>query len=99
MTEPGETDGMGGVQHLDAIERQAGQGLVDLVVTNVGTPSDERLNVYAEQGARPVIADPALLASRGVRVLERDLLSRSDLIRHDPAAIRAVVEDLLEEGA
>jgi len=98
MTEPGETDGMGGVQHLDAIERQAGSGLVDLVVTNVGIPSDERLNVYAEQGARPVVADRAVLASRGVRVLERNLLSRSDLIRHDPEAIRAVVEDLLEGG-
>ena len=97
MTEPGETDGMGGVQHLDAIERQAGHGLIDLVVTNVGAPSGERLNVYAEQGARPVVADRAVLERRGVRVWERDLLSRSDLIRHDPAAIRAVVENLLRE--
>jgi len=97
MTEPGETDGMGGVQHLEAIERQAGGGLVDLVVTNVAVPSGERLNVYAEQGARPVVADRTVLAGHGVRVIERDLLSRGDLIRHEPVAIRAMVEDLLDD--
>jgi uncharacterized cofD-like protein len=99
MTEPGETDDMGGVEHLGAIERQAGADLVDLVVTNVGTPSAERLSVYAEQGARPVVVDRARLEARGVRLLERDLLADGDLIRHDPAAIRAVVAELLANPA
>ncbi|MGD2116670.1 MAG: uridine diphosphate-N-acetylglucosamine-binding protein YvcK [Acidobacteriota bacterium] len=99
MTEPGETDAMGGAEHLEAIERQAGPGLVDLVVTNVANPSAERLSVYAEQGARPVMLDRACLEPRSVRLLERDLLAEGDLIRHDPAAIRAVVQELLADPA
>ncbi len=99
MTEPGETDGMGGVEHLEAIERQAGADLVDMVVTNGVTPSSERLEVYAEQGAGPVVVDRGALEARGVRVLERDLLADGDLIRHEPAAIRAVVEELLADPA
>lgn len=95
MTEPGETDSMGGPEHLEAIEREAGPGIVNVVVTNSRLPSVEQLEVYAEQGARPVLASAADLAEHGVRVLERDLLDEGDLVRHDPPAIRRVVEELL----
>lgn len=97
MTEPGETDRMGALEHLDAVERQAGPGLVDVVVTSSARPSRRRLEVYAQKGARPVVPDREALEARGLRVLERPLLAEGDLIRHDPAAIRAVVEELLSE--
>lgn len=96
MTEPGETDGMNALDHLEAIERQVGPGLVDTVVASTGQPSDVRLSVYAEQGSRPVRVDVEPVEARGVRVIERDLLARGDLIRHDPAAVRELVVELLE---
>ena len=98
MTEPGETDGMDGVAHLDAIESHVGPGLIDAVAASTGRPSDERLSVYAEKGARPVRVDLDALAARGVRVLERDLLTESDLIRHEPRVVRDLVVELLENG-
>jgi uncharacterized cofD-like protein len=98
MTEPGETDGMEAVDHLDAIVSHVGPGLIDAVAASTGRPSDERLSMYAEQGARPVVADPEALAARGVRVITRDLLTEGDLIRHDPWVLRELVVDLLENG-
>lgn len=98
MTEPGETDGMDAVAHLDAILRHVGDGLIDAVAASTGRPSDERLLVYAEQGARPVGVDAEALAARGVRVIERNLLTEGDLIRHDPHVLRDLVVELLGNG-
>ena len=98
MTEPGETDGMDAVAHLDAILHHVGPGLIDAVAASTGRPSDERLSVYAEQGARPVRVDADALAARGVRVIARDLLTAGDLIRHDPGVLRDLVVELLENG-
>jgi len=99
MTEPGETDGMDALDHLLAIERQVGPGLIDAVAASTARPSDDRLSVYAEQGARRVRVDREAIATRGVRVIERDLLAGGDLIRHDPEAVRALVVELLEAGS
>lgn len=96
MTEPGETDGMDAVDHVEALVRQVGPDLVDTVVASTGQPSDARLSVYAEQGSRPVRVDREAVRTRGVRVIERDLLARGDLIRHDPDAVRALVVELME---
>jgi len=98
MTEPGETDGMDALDHLRVIERHVGAGLVHAVAASTGRPSEERLTVYAEQGARRVEVDRAAIEARGVRVIERDFLDPGDLIRHDPAALRGLVVDLLEHG-
>lgn len=98
MTEPGETDGMNALDHLQVLEQHIGHGLVDAVAVNTARPSDERLSVYAEQGARPVRVDGQAMRARGVHVLERNLLDPGDLIRHHPAALLRLVVDLLENG-
>jgi len=99
MTEPGETDGMDATAHLDALEKHVGPGLVDAVVASTGRPSDEQLTVYAEWGSRPVTVDTGALEARGVTLLARDLHAQGDLIRHDPAAVRRLVEELLADPA
>jgi uncharacterized cofD-like protein len=98
MTEPGETDGMDALDHLLAIERQAGAGLIDAVAAASGRPPEASLAAYAEQGARPVRVDRAAIEARGVRVIERSLVAEGDLIRHDPAALRALAVELLGSG-
>jgi uncharacterized cofD-like protein len=98
MTEPGETDGMDALDHLQVIERHVGTDLVHAVAASTGRPSDDRLSVYAEQGARPVWVDREAIAARGVRVIERNFLDPGDLIRHDPAALRDLVVEVLENG-
>jgi uncharacterized cofD-like protein len=98
MTEPGETDGMDALDHLLAIERQAGAGLIDAVAAASGRPPEASLAAYAEQGARPVRVERAAIEARGVRVIERSLVAEGDLIRHDPEALRELAVELLGSG-
>jgi uncharacterized cofD-like protein len=99
MTQPGETDGMMGIDHVRAIERHAGKGLVDAVLTNATPIPEALLAHYAETGSEHVTAEPAELEGMGLRVVEADLLAEGDLIRHDPAKLAAAVLDLAEESA
>lgn len=93
MTQPGETDGMMGPDHLAAIERHIGRGLVDAVLANAAPLPAARLTPYVETGARPVTVERERLEARGVEVIEADLLADRGLIRHDPEKLaRAVLE-------
>jgi uncharacterized cofD-like protein len=94
MTQPGETDGMSGLDHLAAIEEHAGAGLVDCVLASSAPLPPDRLSVYAASGARPVAVEPQAIEARGVRVVEADLLAAGELIRHDPAKLAAAVLSL-----
>jgi uncharacterized cofD-like protein len=91
MTQPGETDGLAGVDHLAAIERHAGEGLIDVVLTNTAPLDPAALALYAATGAEPVGLDRRALAARGVRLVEADLAAPGDLIRHDPKRLADAV--------
>lgn len=94
MTQPGETDGMMGADHLQAIERHAGQGLVDIVLASSTPISERRLELYAETGAEQVRIQREALEEMGIQVVETDLLAEGDLIRHDSARLASAVLDL-----
>jgi len=95
MTQPGETDGYGAADHLEALERHIGAGLVDTIVVNIASPSEDMLRRYEEFGAEPV--DPQLdrLERMGVKVVGANLLSDKDLVRHDSERLATTIIDLL----
>lgn len=105
MTQPGETDGMDALAHLEAIERHAGAALggaaagtgaaggrlVDAVLVNAAPPAPALLARYAESGSEPVAVDRAALEAAGVEVVAADLLAEGELIRHDPERLAAAL--------
>jgi uncharacterized cofD-like protein len=95
MTQPGETDGMSGLDHLKAVERFSGRGLVDAVLVNAAPIPDPLLEHYAETGSEPVRVDRAAVEALGIEIVEADLLADGDFIRHDPGKLAAAVLDLL----
>jgi len=101
MTQPGETDGMMGADHLRAIERLAGTGLVDAVLANATPIPDALLAHYAETGSQCVTTDRGEVEAMGLQVVEADLLAEGDLIRHDSEKLARAVLDLVggAEGA
>jgi uncharacterized cofD-like protein len=99
MTQPGETDGMMGSAHLDAIERHIGPGLVHAVLANSRPIPQNRLAPYADIGSVPVAIERESLERSGVEVIEADLLADGELIRHDPAKLAAAALDLTERFA
>ncbi|HUO86236.1 MAG TPA: uridine diphosphate-N-acetylglucosamine-binding protein YvcK [Thermoanaerobaculia bacterium] len=96
MTQPGETDGMDGMAHLEALRAQAHDPLVDAVLVNSRPPSSDLVQRYADLGAAPVAIDRAAFEAAGVAVIETDLLADGDLVRHDPTKLGAAVLGLLE---
>lgn len=94
MTQPGETDGMMGADHMQAIERHAGKGLVDMILANQRPIPKPLLAHYAETGSECVTVDRARMEEMGLRVVEADLLAEGDLIRHDSAKLAGAVLDL-----
>lgn len=95
MTQPGETDALDALAHLDAVEAIGGRGLVDVVLINTSEVPPERLVAYTEEGASPVEVDRKALESRGVGVVGADLLDEGPLIRHDPEKLSRSVLALL----
>ncbi|HZI63881.1 MAG TPA: uridine diphosphate-N-acetylglucosamine-binding protein YvcK [Thermoanaerobaculia bacterium] len=91
MTQPGETDGMNGIEHLEALERHAGEGIVDKVLVNSAPLPADPLDLYQATGAVPVAVDREAFARRGIEVVEADLLAAGELIRHDPAKLAKAV--------
>lgn len=99
MTQPGETDGMDAPEHLEAIERHVGQGLIDAVLAS-DTPIDpEVARRYAEDGAHVVGTERQRLEQMGYRVEERDLASVSEFIRHDSDKVGQAALELIIAGA
>jgi uncharacterized cofD-like protein len=100
MTQPGETDGMMGTDHLDALVKHAGAGIVDAVLVNSTAIPAPLISHYAETNSEPVAVDRAALEAMGATVHEADLLAADgDLIRHDSEKLAAAVLALTKKLA
>src|SRR5882672_8008582 len=91
MTEPGETDGHTGVDHLIAIRRHAPAIAIHDVLVNTAPVDPAQLARYAAQGAVPVPPDVELLKALGHSVVADDLLAAGPEIRHDPVKLARAI--------
>jgi len=82
MTEPGETAGMGAVDHVRAVPELAGP-VVDGVLFNSAPLDATRLDRYARTGAEPVPTDLERIRALGLVPVEADLLRTGRHLRHD----------------
>ncbi len=99
MTQPGETDSMGAMDHYSVFREHLGYDLVDLVLANSTPVPDHLLEYYSDSGSEPVRVDPRDFAVADVELVEADLLADGNLIRHDPDKLAREVVSLLPEGA
>jgi uncharacterized cofD-like protein len=97
MTQQGETDDFTVSDHVRAITEHVGPVVTDVLVHSGGLPRDT-LARYEAEDATPVVVDRESLREMGLRVKEKDLLSKqsSGGIRHDPGLLaREVCEAVL----
>ena len=95
MTQPGETDNYAASDHLRAIFDHMGKGTIDYTLVNNKEVAPELKETYAKEGARPVLADRKAIESLGVKVIEADLISETNLVRHDPQKLSQAIISLL----
>jgi uncharacterized cofD-like protein len=98
MTQPGETDGLDAVTHLDRVLEMIPGG-VDVVVVHDGALGPSAIAHYRAQGQEPVVADIAALTARGVRVVAGDIAEDDQVVRHAPESLADVLVPLAREGA
>lgn len=84
MTQRGESDHFSASQHVEAIQANLDFNVFDHVLVNVGSPPPEIVQRYADSGQELVHPDIDRIQAMGLRVIAGDLVSESDLVRHDP---------------
>ncbi|MDA8192512.1 MAG: YvcK family protein [Thermaerobacter sp.] len=95
MTQPGETTRFTVQDHLRVLEGHVGSGLVDVVLVNNGTVPTPQLVRYRDEGAEPVLVDPA--SPIKATVVGEDVLTASAVLRHDPAKLaRALLRVMVQ---
>jgi uncharacterized cofD-like protein len=98
MTQPGETDGMMGLDHVRVLARHVGSGVLDAVLVNSAPIPVPLLTHYAATGSEPVAVDRGALEQLGLEVIEAEVLATDDdLIRHDPEKLAAAVLGLVRD--
>jgi uncharacterized cofD-like protein len=94
MTEPGETDGYGAAEHLQALAAHGlPLGALDYVVAPTTTIPAKVLGRYAAEGAEPVDGD-SMLPGLGPVTVRADLLELGPVVRHDPDKLGPVLCEL-----
>ena len=91
MTQPGETDDYSASHHVKAILDHVGPGLIDYVLVNVQEVAPHLREIYAAQGAYPVVPDIETIESLGVKVIKANLISETNLVRHDPLKLSRTI--------
>ena len=95
MTKHGETDGYAASRFVSEICRYLGSPLaLDWAVINSKAPSTGLLKAYAAEHAYPVRIDEDCLNELVPRIVQRDLLSRGSLLRHDSSRLAKLVVGL-----
>ncbi len=95
MTQPGETDHFSVTDHVSALEKQVGPGLIQVVLVNNELIPDRVRERYRQEGAEPVSIPTDNHLGSILLVAER-LLSVDTVIRHDPEKLaRALLRILL----
>ena len=94
MTKHGETDGFAVDDFVRVLEQYIGEGRINYVLVNTGELRADLLERYAVEGKAPVrLRDRDFFTAKGIKLIERDLASDTDYIRHDPRKLAQTIED------
>ncbi len=84
MTQPGETYHFTLKDHVDALAEVLGDGVIDVVLVNNREVPQDLLARYHQEGAEPVRWAVAAELRGRPQVVQEDVLSADNVVRHDP---------------
>ena len=94
MTQLGESDNFTAADHVRAIEENVGRRIFDYVLVNKAQPSELSLERYHEVGQDVVVADTDRIKAMGYKPVAANLISESDVVRHDPNRVGEAIARL-----
>jgi len=100
MTQDGETEDMTASDHVKALLRHSGPGLVDVCLCNSAPVRPGLVERYREEDAAPIVVDAPAIEALGIEVVQRPLASgSSDYARHSVTRLAQAVMELYRERA
>ncbi|KAJ53197.1 putative cofD-like protein [Clostridium tetanomorphum] len=99
MTQPGETDGYTVSDHIKAIFKHAGNGIIDYVIVNVGKVAKELEGKYKEEASHLVKIDEEKIKNTNVKIIGGDFISvKKGLIRHNSEKLASIlIETIMDK--
>ena len=97
MTQPGETDGFGSVDHVQALLAHAQEPVFDYVLLNTRRPGEDVIARYLAEGAEFVDPDARGIARLGFVPVCGDLIAEGSWARHDPTKLAKAILELVAE--
>lgn len=87
MTQPGETDTLGVIEHVQGILTHSREDFLDYLIVNTEEIPDDTLNKYITDGSRPVVLKPedrSFLDEKNIKLIAERLVDvKKNYIRHD----------------
>lgn len=96
MTQSGETDGYSAFDHVQAIIKHTNSRIVDCCIVNMAKVPKNLLGRYEQEKSFPVLSDSHRIRELGYRVVEENLISAEDFVRHDAVKLSNVIINLFE---
>ncbi|MHA6251794.1 gluconeogenesis factor YvcK family protein [Oceanobacillus sp. CAU 1775] len=98
MTQYGETTGYTASDHVEAINRHIGSGILQSIVVHNEPIQQTIRQKYAEENAEPVVYDIERLLSLGLEIIEGDIIKKPHhTVRHDTEKIAKLLYSLLQK--
>lgn len=102
MTQPGETDGYGVMDHIEALLSHSREDLLDYVIVNTELiPEDIVLERYLTDGSSPVLLknkEMKIISNLGIKLIKGKLIDiKKDYIRHDNIKLSKMLINMAEE--
>lgn len=91
MTQRGETDGYTASGHVEALLRHTHHALIDYCIVNTAKIPLHLQDKYKEEGACPVEPDIKKIRELGVAVVEGDIMTADDYVRHNAEKISNII--------
>ena len=94
MTQPGETNGYTAGMHVERIVKYLGKGVLDYIIVNKERAPESLYRTYKKKGSTRVKIDLPKLKEFKVKIVEANLMTKENLLRHDPDKLAKVVFSL-----
>ena len=95
MTQPGETDNYTASDHPKAIIKHMGGNFVEYCIVNTAKAPHCLIEKYKQESDFPLLADSENIRKLRTEVMESEIISAKDLVRHDPERLAQIVFDML----
>ena len=98
MTQPHETDHFTAFDHVNVLIEHSRPEVVSHVIVNTGLIPANVLAKYAKEEAYPVSADPTKIRSLGYEVMDDNIITYHDTVRHNSRRVSKMILELVNNA-